>query len=483
MARSAGSMFKRKSIRPSSALNKVLAVLAMINLGLVAFDWSYIPWRDFYLRHVPEFTEWYGAAFKGIEPHRDTTEYLNLVETLQSQGLEGPEANAILADLRDRSVAMIDENPFETARKTGTLERIKNQMRDYMGEESAKDAFRRFWSASYLNQVGFERELAYFNEDVVPLMERNYFRGINERGDFIDRFWLIDVPFILVFAIDYLVRTLRLSLRYKGTNWFDTMLWRWYDIPLFLPFWRWLRVISTLVRIDESGLMNLSPIRNRVSHGLAASFAVEVTEVVVLRVIEQVQDMIRERDLTNWLLDPNQRRRYVDLNGVDEAEAIARQLVTLTVYQVLPHLRPDLEALVRYSVTCVLEQSPVYRNLTQVPGLKEIPNQIGDRLISDLTQTAYASLTTALEKPEGLQLTRNLIQRLGTTFRTELYENGTLENLENLVVDLLEELKVNYVQNLSEQDMESLRQDTHHRFYEITQSQQLAIRPQPFHPK
>lgn len=476
-------MFKRRSINPATAINKVLAALAVVNLGLVAFDWSYIPWRDFYLRYVPEFTQWYGAAFKGIEPHRDTDTYLEQVEVLQQAGLDGAETDEILADLRDRSIAIIDENPFAAADKTGALERIKNRMRDHMDEESSKDAFRRFWSESYLNEAGLEDELDYFDDDIRPLIETNYYRGFNNQGNLVDRFWLIDVPFVIIFASDFLVRTFLLSRRYKRTNWFDAMLWRWYDVPLFLPFWRWMRVLPTVLRIHESRLMNLSPIRDRISHGLAASFAIELTEVVVLRVIDQVQDLLSEKELVRWLLDPDNRRRYVDINGVDEAEAIARQLITLTVYQVLPNIRPEIEALIRYSVSCVLEQSPIYRNLTQVPGLKDIPNQIGEQLVSELTQTAYNTLTTALEKPEGLQLTRDLISRLGTTFRAELYENNTLESLENLVIDLLEELKVNYVQNLSEQDLETLRQETHHRFYEITQSHQLAIRPDKMRPK
>jgi len=482
MAHSEISMFNRKSAPNANPIQKLLALLAVINLGLVAFDWSYIPWRDFYLRYLPGLTQWYGETFKGIEPHRDTAFYLSRVDELKTEGMEGPEVEVILEELRDRSIALIDENPFEIAGKTGKLERIKNRMRDYMGEESSKDAFQRFWSSSFLTQSGLARELNYFDDEIRPLMEANYFRSINEQGNFIDRFWIIDLPFIIIFAFDYLIRTWKISRRYKGTHWFDAMLWRWYDVPLFLPFWRWLRVIPTLIRVDESRLMNLTPLRNRIIRGFVASFAVELTEVVVLRLIEQAQDIIREKDLTQWLLNPDNRRRYVDLNGVDELEAIARQLTTLLVYQVLPSIRPEIEALIRYSVDCVLEQSSIYRNLSQVPGFKDIPDQIGSRLVSDLTQTTYDSLTTALEKPEGLQLTRNLLHRFNTTVRTEVYETGTLGTIENLVVELLEELKVNYIQKLSEQDLEALREETHHRFYEITQSQQLAIRPEPLRP-
>lgn len=473
-------MFTCKAAPKSTWINRVIAALAVVNLGLIAFDWSYIPWRDFYLRYLPGFTEWYGETFKGIERNRDTEAYLNLVDEWIAAS-DNVERDRLLAELRRQSEAMVDENPFEVANKTGTLERIKNRMRDRFDTESSKAAFREFWSRSHIEEVGREEAIAFFDSDIRPLIETNYFRGIGENGQPIDRFWQIDLPFVIIFLADFLIRTLGISRRYNGTNWFDAMLWRWYDVPLFLPFWRWLRVLPTTVRIHESRLMNLEPVRDRLSRGIAASFAIELTEVVVLRIIEQMQDLIQNEDVVQALINATNRRRYVDLNGVDEAEQIARRVTTLTVYQILPGIRPQIEALIRYSVACVLEQSPVYRNLTTVPGFKEIPEQLGERLVRDVTQTAYDSLTTALENPEGLELIRQLVAQFNQTLQTQVPESEAVEEIETLMVDLLEELKINYVKNLSEKDLESLREETHHRLYEITQqpkSQMVAIRPQ-----
>ena len=107
-------------------------------------------------------TDWYDWV-KGIEPHRETEEYLQRVEDLNNKvnqvALESskqPRQNnsqtqeesidEILKDLRDRSVEIIDTNPFLIANKTGILERIKNKMRDRVfGTEnaSAKQSFER----------------------------------------------------------------------------------------------------------------------------------------------------------------------------------------------------------------------------------------------------------------------------------------------------------------------------------------------------
>ena len=152
-------------------------------------------------------------------------------------------------------------------------------------------------------------------------------------------------------------------------------------------------------------------------------------------------------------------------------DAIARQVVNLVVHRILPDVKPDLEALLNYTLTCVLDQSPAYRNLVQVPGMSTLSSQISDRMIADVTATAYASLTTALDNPEGIQLTRQLIQRIGTVLTDELSRGSASQEIETLLIDWLDELKVNYVENLSSQDLEALRQQKYH-LYEITQGSQ-----------
>ncbi|NEQ26438.1 MAG: hypothetical protein F6K28_46890, partial [Microcoleus sp. SIO2G3] len=72
--------------------------------------------------------------FKGIEPHRDTEAYLDAVNQLKQVELQSPQADRLLTELRSRSDQIIDENPFQAVDKSGTLERIKNRMRDHVSE-------------------------------------------------------------------------------------------------------------------------------------------------------------------------------------------------------------------------------------------------------------------------------------------------------------------------------------------------------------
>jgi hypothetical protein len=55
-----------------------MALIALANVALMIFDLSYFPFRDLYLRFLPEFTSWYGETFKGIAPHWSCLQYLIL---------------------------------------------------------------------------------------------------------------------------------------------------------------------------------------------------------------------------------------------------------------------------------------------------------------------------------------------------------------------------------------------------------------------
>ncbi len=446
-----------------------MALIALVNLLLVLFDLSYIPWRDFYLRYLPNLTEWYGAQFKGIEPHRATTAYLAAVQELEKQvaqtGLQSAAVNQQLLKLQELSTEMVNENPFAAVGKAGTLERIKNRMRDHMNIQSAKQAFNAFWSQEYLSQTGWLESMQFFQRKIQPLIVTNYYRGINENGAPIDRFWQIDLWFTALFAAEFLTRTFYLSHRYKRARWLDAMIWRSYDLLLLLPFWRWLRVIPVLIRLDQSKLVNLQPIHHRVVHTLIANVAVELTEMVVVRVIEQIQGLIQQGEVKRWLLQSNQ---YVDLNGVNEVEEIAKHLTHLLVYDVLPQVQPEVEAILQHSMAQVLNSSPAYTNLQRLPGVSLVSRQLTQQIVSDLSQTSYRVIRTALEDETGMMLVGKLVSRLGTATATGLKQHNSLGEIEALTIALLDEIKVSYVKRLANEDQEKLNAQKK-RLYELIQ--------------
>jgi hypothetical protein len=470
----------RKNAAKIPWFERLMALLALVDLGIVLFDISYVPWRDFYFRQLPVVTQVYDP-FKGIKPHRDTQKYLETLEELKTQvvqtGLPSSQVAAKLQELDNLSAKMIDEDPFRVASKSGSLEKIKDRIRDRAPnpQDSAKQSFQTFWSQAYLNKKGWQQEINWFDNKIQPLIATNYYRAIGENGEFQDNFWLIDLPFIAIFAIEFLARTYFISRRHRSVTWRQAMLWRWYDIFMLIPFWRLLRVLTVTVRIHQAKMPDLQPIRTQISRGFVANFAQELTEVVVIQLINQMQQSISSGELAKQLFQ-SQKQRYLDINNINEIEAIASRLVQVTVYNVLPQLQPDLEALLRYNIELFLKQSPLYQGFQQVPGLGNLPAQLASQLVAELSklatlgpQNAYETFKKASEDPKGIQLSNQLVQHFGQALGTELQQQQTWQEIQLLLCDFLEEFKINYIQRLSEEDFEKILE-------QAKQLQQIAPR-------
>ncbi|MFB2897358.1 hypothetical protein ACE1CI_30950 [Aerosakkonemataceae cyanobacterium BLCC-F50] len=438
-------------------LQRILAIIALVNLFLVFFDLSYISWRDFYFRQFPELTRFYDQI-KGIEPHRDTQNYLQQVNQLETlvaaDGLQSPEVETALAELRLLSNQLIEDDPFAIANKSGLLEKIKNLIRDRLAKSSSHQAFNSFWSSEYLSQVGWSSEINFFNSSIRPLIATNYYRHIDTNSKFVDKFWKLDLPFIILFALDYLVRTFAISLRDPNLTWLEAMLRRWYDLFLLLPFWRWLRVIPVLVRLNQSELVDFKPFRSQINRDFVANFAQEMTEVVGVRMIDGMQNSINRGDVANWIFNPESRRPYVDINDTNEVRAIASRLIYLSVYDVLPHVQPDIEALLQYIIKSALDQSPVYKQLQNIPGVNKLPNQLAENLAKDISQTSYKTLKAAIEDPEVAKLASRLFTNFEKALEAELQKKHNLQQIEKLLVDMLEEVKINYIKDIELEGVE-----------------------------
>lgn len=470
---------------------RIMVAIASLNFLIVIFDLTYIPLRDFWLLgkvripliqrviYLPQplaITELYDPI-KGIEPHRVTQAYIETVaklqQTIADQGVDAPATQELLAQLRQQSATIVDTDPFALANKTGTLERIKNLMRlKVFGrrDASSKQSFERFWSPEYINEQNWQTNLAWFEQQIIPLMATNYWRRYGEDGNFIDHFDAIDIPFNLLFFVEFLGRTFWLSRQYRGARWRDAMFWRWYDVLLFFPFWwlaptwAWLRIIPVTIRLDQADIICLDSIERQASQGLVAAIATDISEVVVLQVLTQLQKAIRRGQFSRWLPRGVQGSKKT-LNNIDELGELAALVGQVVIYRVVPQLRPEVESLVAYSVDQVLRQAPPYRRLLEIPSLEALPlhwrqslaKEISDRLFLLLEQ---ASKNQGNPPREGALLVSQLAQKFGQTLSAELQEEQVGKVIQDLLVMWLEEIKVNFVRQTHIEGIETVLDET-----------------------
>ena len=433
---------------------KLVAIVALINLLLVLFNLSYIPLRDVYLRNLPFLVNLYDPV-KSIEPHPYTERYIHTVELLEQQlpklGLEAPLTTELLENLREQSTNLLIEDPFLAANKFATFAKLKRRMQYHIETLSAKQAFDRFWNPEYLQSAGFDSELSFFDRKIKPLLAANYYRNVDENGLLIDNFWRIDIYFIIFFACEFVIRTFSIARKRNDVSWWDVILRNWYEGFLFLPFWRWLRIVPASVKLHKSGLFDLEQTLAQVTHEPAAYLGNRASMFLMVQLINQTQDAIATGEVTRALF----KKDRIEVNKVDELDVIIDRVLQLSIYKALPQIQPNLEDLLRHSLRQTLQSSNFYQALPEMLGIKMIPIELSEQIADSLTQTVYEVLAASYADTEARQLLDESIKNFQRALRKELQHEKIQSELLPLLVDLLEELKLNYIQRSVKQDSTS----------------------------
>ncbi|WP_259721291.1 hypothetical protein [Synechococcus sp. CS-1328] len=483
--------------------DRFVALWAAVNLLWVGFDLTYIPLRNFWLQRnlyplqslplrvpvpfLPDLTPLVDPI-KGIEPHRETQAYLDQFERLDralqtgtsppgsppaaglptngspassSTGSFNPEQRRLLEKQVKLTQQMIDSNPFLAANASGTLEKIKNLLRQRADETSAKQAAAELLDPAWLRNHPWSRERIFWREQLLPLVATNYWRSIDENGRPTDHFWFYDlVLFQSVFALDILLRCLRIRRRLPGLSWRDALLRRWIDLPLLLPFWRWLRLVPVVERLQSSGLINIEPLRAVISRGVVAMLAVELFEVLSLQLVDGIQQLVRSR---RWPERLRALRSHQSVISPDEQELVelVRIWAPLLLNQVAPRLEPEIQGVLGHALQQSLQNTIVPGPLRRIQLLMQVEQGLSRQLANGMVESLLdVSRGTGerLQRRDDLQL--ELLQRFIDRFWEELasaLENGeALLRSQALLCSLLEQLKRTYLGQINRASIEAL---------------------------
>ena len=432
-----------------AAIAKLAVGIALVNLILVLFNLSYLPLRDIYFNCVPVIVRIYDPV-KAIEPHPDTVEYLQtsdrLIEKLE-QGESIVDTEDLLVSLRKQSIYLIEENPFLSADRSAIFAKLKHRMEYRLQTRSTKAAFTQFWSREYLSG-NTTQELAFFTNKIEPLLKTNYYRRIDANGMQVDNFWHIDIFFMLFFAIEYLIRSF-LSKQRDSLNWGQAMLRYWYDVLMFVPVWRWLRIIPVTVRIHKSGLFSLEEILLHVTHEPAAYLSQRASTFLIVRLLNQSQEIISNGAIADVFLSADDGATVGEADKIDK---LADRLISLTIYQVLPQVQPDIENLLRYSLKAALQESDLYQTVRGIPGFANIPQETIEQLADYLAQTTYNVIINSYTDAEGKIIFNRLSKNFSTTLKQQMRSPATQDEIQTLLSNLLEEWKLNYVRSSQQRD-------------------------------
>lgn len=400
---------------------------------------------DFMKHREPGVVLFYDPL-KGIEPHRTTVGYLKkfdrLKERLQNEdGNLNPETQRLLAELIVDMEAIVDKRPplsdFSLAEKDGTLENLKNKMRLHFlipGEKlrgkSAKKSFRRFFSAANLSPERRGGEIAFFDNEIRPLLEQNYFRWIGDDGqpkDYYSR--RIDIWFVLLlFWPDFLIRWGYAVHRRKYRRWYLFPLRNWsYVFTLILPHhaaWlRLLRLIPLYQRLNANNWLPGGGVMPNIIHENASIIAEEISGLVLINIIAQMQTMIKSGDATE-LGDLSRSGIVNQLGNLADSQvgAVSRNLI--------PAIHGDIGDLTEFAINRALDP---YLNT---------PLGVPLRLILQPVHGGVRDgLKAALATPEGLDRLNALLHKVIRTALKELTRTDNIEILQKQLDILLESIK------------------------------------------
>ncbi len=444
--------------------DQVLALIAAINLIWVIFDVTYIPLRNFWLQRtlyplpsinlalplpgLPDITPLYDPL-KGIEAHRDTTSYIEhfrrLETTASKLGINSEEARQLRLEMIVKNSQLVDENPFTSSGNVGAFEKLKNRLRARADMDSTKQAAAYLLSDRYLKNHDWDQEREFWNTKILPLAETNYWRGIDENGMPINLSWKIDIPFQIVFLLDILIRAIRLKRRFPAIAWSDALLRRWIDLPLLIPFWRLLRVVPVTERLSHAQLLNLEPLRAAVSRGVVAVLALELFEVITLRVLDAMQGVVLSPNLPERILRLCSHQS-VEINEERELAELVRLWVPLILTQVGPGMRPQLVALFSHALQRNLDVLMLPAQLRELPGIQKAESELSRQLAKGMVDSLLGLSKSAgdqigLKDPLLEDLGIQTLDRFWEELARTLEQGIVLERSQELLVAFLEEFK------------------------------------------
>ncbi len=434
------------------------------NLSVVLFDstylmkipYTYYTFRDIYrtaadryeilsfLKHPSRPGLLFYDDVKGIDAHRATASFLadfdRLEKILNRPEEKQPEVPELLGRLSSEMVRMIDQDPytgdFALAEKNGTLEEIKNRIRAHyratgtaLHEISAKDSFRRFFSAENLTPAMQRSELAFFNVRLRPLFEQNYHRWIDidgEQKDFFTR--RIDLWFLLFFWCDFIARWVYAVFARSYRRWYLFPIRRWVEIfnliSLHHTVWtRILRVVPLFNRLKENGFLPGEGIMPGLIHENAEIIAEEISGMVFVNILDQTQSIIRSGDF-NQIGDINES------GIIAEIRKFTNTNIGLIGQSMIPAIEPDIARLIEFSVNSAMKpylNSPVGFPVRML--LRQVYSGLHD------------GLRAALSSPEGMNQIKNIMQKAVDTIIAELTADRNVAVMQEEVAALLEAVK------------------------------------------
>ena len=214
-------------------------------------------------------------------------------------------------------------------------------------------------------------------------------------------------------------------------------------------------------RLSRAGVIQLEPLRAVISRGVVALLAVELFEVIMVRVLDAIQQLIRSPQLP-------QRVRSLctyqssEANEQQELVELLQLWIPVLLTRVGPSLRPQLVALISHMLQQSLDRSVMPEPLRRVAALQNAETELSRQLATGMVDSILgvsrgAGHRISRKDPVMESLGSDALDRLWEELAVVLEKGPVLERSQDLLVSLLEDLKRSSFRQLHDQgDVDAL---------------------------
>jgi len=421
----------------SSLWDLFMVWVVIINLTVIIFDLTYLFLRPTYFRYLPVVTRVWDPVL-GIKPHPLTEELIAEATTAGQLFELDPSAPALgerLDGLRVLTERLFLENPFLRSGQTRDLDAIwvtmaratNHRGTHYSNPEIVAEVAGDFWSGppELLNH-----RFELFDRRIEPLLAVNYFRGYDLDGELVDHFWLIDLPFLVLFWIEFMVRWLLAIRRRRYARWYFFPIFYWYDLLSLIPVTalrplRLLRIVSIYMRLRQSELSRVG--KDFLSRGVAYISNIiteEVSDRVALRILDEYREEILDGThvrIARATVEP--RREEIERVVVGQIRAILTDRDTIERFRLLLEL--NLENAVDESES--LHALPLPHVV-----VRPVVKTVGEVIL----ETTLETISTTIDSPEG----QEAVQAVADSILEALFYGPALAELESLAREISVEI-------------------------------------------
>jgi hypothetical protein len=403
---------------PRLAWDLFMILVATVNLLFILFEFTYLTLRPYYQRHLPFVANVYDPVL-GISPHPLTESLLDQTAQLRSELAGNPSAEEIrsrLEVIRTLTYRAIRENPFSRSRQELTLEVLKDVVWTETSRRFATDS-RDPWSEVVDSFWTEDRTLLLsrldvFDDRVRPLMEKNYYRAVGPTGQLQDLFWLIDLPFLLFFWLEFGARWVIALRKRLYPKWYFFPVLNWYDLIGLVPYtqfrvFRLLRAVSIYLRLRRHELSRIGQdFISRAVGRITSIIVEEISDAVAVRILNETQEEIRVGTAKRIFDDTIERKRQ-DLEDI--AISQIREIVNNEATQA------RVLAIVRLNLNAAVESSPALRSIPLPSALvRRIVQTTGNVVLDAMLQGLSSTLKSEEGENAARELARDVLDQLFT---------------------------------------------------------------------